>query len=82
MHRPKWKELKENVKIGQLALIKDENLPPTHWAMGRIVETHKAEDGCVRSVTLRLPKGTLDRSIRKICILPTDQELDYLTIEK
>ena len=77
MHRPKWKELQENVQVDQLVLIKDENLPPTHWAMGRIIETHKAKDGCVRSVTLKTQTGKLQRSIRKICILPTDQELEY-----
>lgn len=78
MHRPKWKDMQTNVKIGQLALIKDENLPPTYWAMGRIVETHQAKDGCVRSVKLKVKNNKiLERSIRKICILPTDQELGY-----
>lgn len=75
MQRPKWKETQENVKVGQLALIKDENLPPTCWAMGRIIQTHNAKDNCVRSVTLQVQNGTLKRSIRKICILPIDDEL-------
>lgn len=77
MQRKKWKETQKNVQTDQLALIKDENLPPTYWAMGRIIKTHKASDGCVRSVTLKVQNGTLDRSIRKICIIPTDQELGY-----
>lgn len=77
MQRPKWKETQENIKIGQLALIKDENLPPTYWAMGRIIETNKAKDGCVRPVTLKTQNTTLNRSIRKICILPIDNELEY-----
>lgn len=77
MQRPKWKDEQANVRTDQLALIKDENLPPTYWTMGRITETHKAKDGCVRSVTLKTQNTVLNRSIRKICILPTDQELDY-----
>lgn len=79
---PKWREEHENVKIGQLVLIKSENIPPTYWAMGRIIETSTGSDGKVRSVTIKTHSGTLERSIRKLCILPEDIELSYWKQDK
>lgn len=74
---PKWREEHENVKTGQLVLIKSDNIPPTYWAMGRIIQTSMGNDGKVRSVTIKTHSGTLERSIRKLCILPSDIELSY-----
>lgn len=77
MNRPKWKEARKNIETGQLVLLKNENMPPTYWSMGRIIETRQAEDGKVRQVKVRVQNGVLERSIRKLCVLPTDQTLDY-----
>lgn len=35
--RPKWKHVQENLKEGQLVMIMEDNLPPTVWALGRIL---------------------------------------------
>lgn len=75
--RNKWKEERENVRVGQLALLKNENFPPTHWALGRIDRVHKGKDGLVRSVTLNINDEPYERPIQKLVILPTDSELDY-----
>lgn len=77
MQLPKWREEQDNFKEGQLVLIKSENIPPTYWAMGRVIKTHKGADGKVRSVTLKTQSGTLDRSIRKLCVLPVDVEVEH-----
>lgn len=74
---PKWREEKENLKVGQLVLIKTENVPPTYWAMGRITEIRPSSDGKVRSVVLKTQSGYLLRSIHKLCVLPQDIELEY-----
>lgn len=74
---PKWREAQANLKIGQLVLIKADNVPPSYWAKGRITETHEGEDGKVRSVTLKTEAGELERSVRKLCVMPTDIELNY-----
>lgn len=50
--KPKWKDKQENVKLGDLVLIKANNTPPTFWSMGRVIELNKGEDGKVRSVKL------------------------------
>lgn len=70
--RNKWKKSQENVCVGQLVLVLENNLPPSKWLMGRIIETHPDSEGVVRSVKLKLQKGTLVRPIVKICPLPMD----------
>lgn len=74
---PKWRHEIENLKVGQLVLIKSDNIPPTYWAMGRIKQTHEGTDGKVRSVTVKTQLGELSRSIRKLCVLPSDIERSY-----
>lgn len=48
--RKKWRKEMESLKVGQLVLIKSENFPPAHWALGRIRELIVSKDGLVRSV--------------------------------
>lgn len=77
MNRPKLREAQQNIKLGQLVLLKNENMPPTYWPMGRVIEARTASDGKVRQVRLQMQNGTLERSIRKLCVLPTDDELGH-----
>lgn len=70
--RSKWFKKKANLEIGMLALIKDENLPPTKWKLGRIIKLYPGADKIVRVVKLQTLKGKLKRSIHKICILPLE----------
>lgn len=59
-----------SVEIGKLVVIKDENLPPIRWKMGRIVAVHPGADNIVRVVTLKTAAGELKRPVEKLCILP------------
>ena len=72
--RPKWKRDTEiKPKEGDLAVIKEDHLPPLYWKLGRIVTTHPGEDGVVRVVTLKTQNGLIKRSVTKIGILPIAQ---------
>lgn len=68
--RPKWKQTKDNVKLNDIVLVKDEQLPPSKWLLGRIIATHPGKDGLIRVVTIKLAKSTMLRPISKICPLP------------
>lgn len=70
--RKKWRREKENVKVGLLVLIRNENLPPAQWRLGRIVELLPGKDGLVRNVIVKTEKGAFKRPVQKICILPVD----------
>lgn len=75
--RKKWKMERENVRTGQLVILKNENLPPSQWALGRIIAIHPGEDGLVRNVTILVADKEYQRPVQKLCIMPTDHELEY-----
>lgn len=68
--RPKWMQTQPNVEKGNIVLIKDECLPPTHWPLARITSTHPGADGMVRVVNMQYHGGSITRPIHKICVLP------------
>lgn len=70
--RKKWRREKEDVKVGQLVLIKDENYPPASWKMARIREVFVGSNGKVRNVIVETQTSMLRRPIQKICVLPID----------
>ncbi|GFY21778.1 integrase catalytic domain-containing protein [Trichonephila clavipes] len=70
--RGKWMFEKNNVKIGDLVLIIEENLPTYKWALGRIVELYYGEDKKVRFVKIKTQYSTCKRAISKICVLPME----------
>ena len=70
--RSKWTIQNDNLKLGQIVLIKDDNLPPLSWPIGRISEIHPGKDNLVRTVTVTTSKGSYKRAITKICLLPID----------
>ncbi|GBO03254.1 hypothetical protein AVEN_74550-1, partial [Araneus ventricosus] len=68
--RPKWRTLQPDIKVGDLVLIKHENLAPLQWRLGRIVKTFPGGDNRVRVVELKTESGKLLRPISKLCKLP------------
>jgi len=72
--RPKWLNHRKDLQIGDLVIIKDENLPPQKWKLGRVITLHPGSDGIVRVTTLRTAEGELKRPIAKLCLLPIISE--------
>ncbi|XP_048005788.1 uncharacterized protein LOC125241373 [Leguminivora glycinivorella] len=73
--RSKWKQQQENLKINDIVIIHEPNLPSGKWAMGRVVQLHPGNDGLVRVVTLRTKSGIIKRPIVKLSLLSTDTSL-------
>ena len=69
--RHKWLEKKRNFKVGDVVLVKDNDLPRNQWCTGRITEVFHSNYGLVRSANVRLPKtdSTFHRSITKLVLL-------------
>lgn len=68
--RPKWASKSSNIVPNDLVLIIEDNLPPTRWALGRILETHPGNDGLVRVATIKCQNTTIKRPIAKLALLP------------
>nr|XP_029710301.1 uncharacterized protein LOC109422104 [Aedes albopictus] len=70
--RSKWRTTEANVEKDKLVLVKNDNAPPAHWELARIVQLHPDSTGVVRTVTLRRGQAEYSRPIQKICVLPSD----------
>ncbi|XP_077296682.1 uncharacterized protein LOC143918616 [Arctopsyche grandis] len=70
--RNKWKQQKDNIKIGDLVVIKEEGLPTTAWALGRVRQVYPGGDGLIRVAELTTKNGITRRAISKLAVLPID----------
>ncbi|XP_077983962.1 uncharacterized protein LOC144438690 [Glandiceps talaboti] len=64
--RPKWTAAKYNLQVGDIVIIKDDNIPRNHWRLGRVTDIYPGEDGLVRKVQLTTASSVLDRPIHKL----------------
>ena len=48
--RKKWREAKENLKVGDVVLVVDQNAPRGQWHLGRVEEVFPGQDGQVRVI--------------------------------
>lgn len=70
--RSKWQDKRRNVQIGDIVVLKEENLPRNMWKMGKVVSVNVSDDQCVRSVKLQMGDSNLDklgRRVNKPCYL-------------
>lgn len=70
--RTKWWAPERNLEIGDLVFLRDDNLPPGQWLIGRIIECHAGKDGLVRNVTVQTKPGKYTRPVAKCCYLPLE----------
>lgn len=71
--RGKWSTVTPPIQPGDLVLLRDDNLPPLSWPMGRVTQTHPGKDHHVRVVSVRTATGVVTRAINKLCPLPKDE---------
>ena len=70
--RCKWKTSQPNITEGDVVILKDDNLPPSIWPLGRVMTLHPGTDGNVRVVTVKTVKGLYKRPVVKIVKLPIE----------
>ncbi|KAJ8971060.1 hypothetical protein NQ317_002752 [Molorchus minor] len=57
---------KNNIQIDDLVLLKDNNIPPLCWKLGRISAMFPGSDNKVRVVNVKTQSGELQRAISKL----------------
>ncbi|GFS65327.1 integrase catalytic domain-containing protein [Trichonephila clavipes] len=70
--RNKWHFEKKNAKIGDMVIIKEDNLPSCQWSLGRINNIYPGKDSKVRVVEVKTTRGIFKRPISKLCLLPIE----------
>ena len=58
--------VENQIKVGDIVLIHEDNQPRVKWRMGRVTDLHYGNDNLVRSVALRTSTGYTNRPIRKL----------------
>ncbi|CAA9999245.1 unnamed protein product, partial [Nesidiocoris tenuis] len=78
--RNKWRFHHDEIPVGTLVVVKEENLKPCDWKMGRIAALHSGSDGIARVATVFLGDGRQTRRpLVKLCPIladPTDSSED------
>ncbi|XP_011880968.1 PREDICTED: uncharacterized protein LOC105569255 [Vollenhovia emeryi] len=50
--RVKWNEKTDPIKVGQMVILKEDNLPPLCWSLGRIEQVYPGKDNIIRVVSV------------------------------
>ncbi|GFV00722.1 integrase catalytic domain-containing protein [Trichonephila clavipes] len=60
-NRNKWYFEKNNVKIHDMVILKEDNLPVCNWPLGRILEVYHGKDNKIRVVLVKTKNGIFKR---------------------
>ena len=63
--RQKWTRPRRNLRVGNVVMIKDTNLPRNAWQPARVATVHPSTDGQVRKVQVALADACLDKKGRR-----------------
>ena len=70
MTRVKWQQEERDLRVGDIVLMVEDNLPRGQWMTGRIVAVERRDRGHVRKVRVLTPQGAeYERAITKCCLL-------------
>ncbi|XP_013168607.1 PREDICTED: uncharacterized protein LOC106118494 [Papilio xuthus] len=69
-HRYKWTDQVAAPKIGDVILVREDDLPPAKWLFGVITEKHTGLDGLTRVVSVRCKGSVIKRPLSKLVVLP------------
>ncbi|XP_076765007.1 uncharacterized protein LOC143432076 [Xylocopa sonorina] len=67
--RSKWKNGTHSIKEGTIVLLREDNVPPMQWILGRVLKAHPGFDGVVRVVTVKTSTSVLNRSVKGLAPL-------------
>ncbi|GFX33728.1 integrase catalytic domain-containing protein [Trichonephila clavipes] len=48
-NRTKWKSPNNNFNVGEIVIIKEDNIPPATWPLDKLIETHPGKRWCGKS---------------------------------
>lgn len=60
-----------------MVVIRDNNVSPINWRLGRVIETLPGKDNIVRVIRILTAQGTITRPVVKVTVLPTQPEFTY-----
>ncbi|XP_070144637.1 uncharacterized protein [Drosophila kikkawai] len=73
--RYKWQYPTRNLQIGDMVVVKEDNLPSDEWRLGRISSVFPGADDLIRVVQIRTARGTIKRPVHKVILLPAEDQV-------
>ncbi|XP_064554390.1 uncharacterized protein LOC135439586 [Drosophila montana] len=70
--RNKWQFPTRDLQVGDMVVIKEDNLPINEWRLGRVQLACPGTDDKVRVVDVLTARGVIRRPIAKLVLLPTE----------
>ena len=70
--RKKWHENNVTPEVGTLVLIREDDLPPMKWEVGRLIKLIPGKDNVVRVAVVKTLRGKYKRHMRRLCPLPIE----------
>jgi hypothetical protein len=67
--RQKWNKTRRNICVGDVVIVKEDNVNRNNWCMGRVLSTECDDQRNTRSVMLKTMNGALRRPITKLVML-------------
>ncbi|KAJ8371926.1 hypothetical protein AAFF_G00298780 [Aldrovandia affinis] len=58
--RQRWLVPRRNIHVGDVVIVKEDNVPRNEWKLARVVETSEDDDGLVRKVKLQIGQSNLN----------------------
>ncbi|KAH8385068.1 hypothetical protein KR200_001917, partial [Drosophila serrata] len=72
LHNNKWQAPSRDLRVGDMVVVKEDNLPSYEWRLGRVDAVFPGSDGRVLVVYIRTARGLLKRPVAKAVLLPMD----------
>ncbi|XP_057310467.1 uncharacterized protein LOC130648433 [Hydractinia symbiolongicarpus] len=67
--RAKWNTNDDQIKEGDLVIVRDQNVLKNHWPLGRIAKIFPGSDGINRIAEVKTADGIYNRPIRSLALL-------------
>ncbi|XP_070141653.1 uncharacterized protein [Drosophila kikkawai] len=61
-------------QIGDMVVVKEDNLPSDEWRLGRISSVFPGADDLIRVVEIRTARGTIKRPVHKVILFPAEDQ--------
>ncbi|KRX43665.1 hypothetical protein T06_7562, partial [Trichinella sp. T6] len=65
----KWRQLQQQVRVGDIVLVAEQNLPRSQWALRRITELQDGIGGVARSARVKISNGIITSSVRSLILV-------------
>ncbi|KAL6480076.1 hypothetical protein MHYP_G00111090 [Metynnis hypsauchen] len=61
LRHPRWHVPRRNMDVGDIVILKEEDIPRNEWKLAKVVEAHEDDDGLVRKVTVQIGERKLGK---------------------